>query len=168
VFARPRHIADRDFELVEQVLARLVDARRLAGRADEQAGKQIGQRRPTQRIKHQALEQIGPPQKRTVGGVEAAEHDVIAAAGAGVPAVEHELVGAEPRLVRVLINAVCDIDGFTPGCRRLDIDLDDAGIGRDLEHVEPRIGRRRIAFDVDGQGEFGRSLQWWRSVRDNR
>ena len=32
-------------ELVEHIVARLVDARRLAGRADEQAGEQIGQRR---------------------------------------------------------------------------------------------------------------------------
>ena len=34
--------------------------------------------------------------------------------------------------------------------RRMDVDLDDAGIGRDLDHVEARIGRRRIAFEMDG------------------
>ncbi len=54
-------------------------------------------------IEHDALEQVGPAQKRAVGGIEPAEHDVIAAAGAGVAAVDHELVGAEPRLPRVFI-----------------------------------------------------------------
>ena len=63
-----RHLAQRDFKLVEHVLARFVDARRLAGRADEQSGKQIGQRRPPLPIQHQAFEQIGPPQERAVGG----------------------------------------------------------------------------------------------------
>ena len=43
-FARRRHHRERDLELVELVLARLVDARGLAGRTDEQTGEQIGQR----------------------------------------------------------------------------------------------------------------------------
>ena len=150
-----RHFADRDFEFVEQVLARFVDARRLAGRPDEQSGEQIGQRRPPQRIEHQALEQIGPPQERAVGGIQAAEHDVIAAAGAGMAAVDHEFVGAEPRQMRVLVNAARDVDSFAPRRRRLDVDLDDAGVGRHFEHIEPRIGRRRVAFDVDRQIELG-------------
>ncbi len=146
---RRRHFGNGDFELVEQILARLVDARRLAGRPDEQAGEQIRQRRPPQRIEHQALEQIGPPQERAVGRAQAAEHDVIAAAGAGMAAVDHEFVGAEPAGAGVLVHRLRDIDGFAPGFRRLDVDFDDAGIGRDFEHIEPRVGRRRIAFDVD-------------------
>ena len=36
------HQRERDLELVQHVLARLVHARRLAGRADEQAGEEIG------------------------------------------------------------------------------------------------------------------------------
>ena len=36
-----RHLRQRDLELVEQVLPGLVDARRLAGRPDEQTGKEI-------------------------------------------------------------------------------------------------------------------------------
>ena len=53
----------------------------------------------------QAAQQIGPAQERAVGRRRAAEHDVVAAAGAGVPAVEHELLGAEPRVARVLVEA---------------------------------------------------------------
>ena len=37
----------------------------------------------------------------------------------------------------------------------MDVDFDDAGIGRHLDDVEARIGRRQIAFDVDRQAEFG-------------
>ena len=59
-------------------------------------------------IEQQALEQIGPAQERAVGGIAAAEHDVIAAAGAGVAAVDHELVGAEARLMRVFVEAARD------------------------------------------------------------
>ena len=55
-------------------------------------------------IEDQALQQIGPPQERAVGRVSAAEHHVIAAAGARVAAVDHELVGAEPRKTGFLVE----------------------------------------------------------------
>ena len=156
VGAGRRHLADGDVQFVEQILARLVDARRLAGRADEQSAKQIGQRRPPQRIQDETLQEIGPAQKRAVGRVQAAEHHMIAAAGAGVAAVDHEFVGAEPRAMAVLVDRLRDLDGLAPRRRRLDVDLDDAGIGRDFEHIEPRIGRRPIAFDVNRQIERSR------------
>ena len=167
--AGPRHFAGGDLELVKQILARLVDARRLARRADEQAGEQIRHRRPPQRVEHEALEQIRPAQKRAVGRVQAAEHDVIAAAGAGVPAVEQIFVGAEAGLMRVLVEALVMIDGLAPGFRRMNIDLDDAGVGRDFEHVEPRIGRRLRSLrhgpaDRDRPPSSRRS----RPVRDSR
>src|SRR5215467_1133838 len=43
--ARRRHHGQRNLEFVELVVPRLVDARGLASRPDEQAGEQIGQRR---------------------------------------------------------------------------------------------------------------------------
>ena len=55
----------------------------------------------------------------------------------------------------ILVEPARDLDRFAPRCRRLDIDLDDARIGRHLEDVEPRIGSRRIAFDMDRQAKFG-------------
>ena len=36
----------------------------------------------------------------------------------------------------------------------MNVDLDDAGIGRHLDDVDARIGRRQIAFDVDRQAEL--------------
>ncbi len=43
--ARGGHLRERDLQLVEPVMARFVDARRLTGRADEQAGEEIAERR---------------------------------------------------------------------------------------------------------------------------
>jgi len=37
----------------------------------------------------------------------------------------------------------------------MDVDLDDAGIGRDLDQFEARIGRRRVALDAHRQASFG-------------
>ena len=62
-----RHLGERNLEFVEHVLPRLIDARRLAGRTDEQAREQVGQRRMPLPIEHEALKQIGPAQERAVG-----------------------------------------------------------------------------------------------------
>ena len=101
-----RHLREGDLQLVERVVARLVDARRLAGRADEQAGEQVRQRRMVVPVGDQAAQQIGAAQERPVGRRGAAEHEVVAAAGAGVAAVEHELLGGQPRLPRRLVEDV--------------------------------------------------------------
>ena len=69
-------------QLVEAVVARLVDAGRLAGRAEEQAGEQIRQRRMVVPVGEQAAQQVRPAQDRAVGRGRSAEDDVIAAAGA--------------------------------------------------------------------------------------
>ena len=55
-------------------------------------------------IADEAAQQIGAAKHRTVGGRRAADHDVIAAAGAAVPAIEHELLGAEPRQTRDFVE----------------------------------------------------------------
>ena len=86
----------------ERVVARLVDARRLRGRADEQPGEQVRQRRVVLHERDQAREQVGPLQERAVERRRPAERDVVAAARAGEPAVEHVLLGgaARPRARR--------------------------------------------------------------------
>ena len=164
-----RQIGERDFELVELVVARLVEARRLAGRPDEQAREHIGQRGMALPIEDQAAEQIGPAQERRIFRLGAAEHDMIAAAGAGMASVDHEFVGAEPRLARVLIDRGGRRHRLAPGRGGMNIDLDDAGVGRHLDEVDARIIRRRIAFDVHRHAaRRARSLRRRRAVRDNR
>ena len=100
-------------------------------------------------VQHQALQEIGPAQERRILRRAAADHDVIAAAGAGVAAVDQEAVGAEPDLGGVLVETEGDVDGLAPVLRRLDVDLDHAGIGRHLDHLDAGIERRRIALDMD-------------------
>ena len=51
-----------------------------------------------------AAQQIGSPQKRTVAGSRAADHDVVSAAGANVPPVDHEFFAAKPGLPRFLVK----------------------------------------------------------------
>ena len=75
---------------------------------------------------------------------------MIAAAGAGVPAIGHELVSAKPDLPRVFIKADGCIDCITPAFRGMDVHLDHAGIRRYLDDIDARIQRRRIALYMDG------------------
>jgi hypothetical protein len=75
---------------------------------------------------------------------------MVAAAGAGVTAVDHELVGAEPGLACLLVNRSGDVDAFPPARGGMDVDLDHAGIGRDADDVDALILRRGIALDMHG------------------
>ncbi len=65
-------------------------------------------------IKDQAFQQVGPAQERAVRRGLPTEHHMVAAAGAGVAAVDHELVGAEPRQTRFLVERARHIDRVAP------------------------------------------------------
>jgi hypothetical protein len=82
-----RHLRERNLELVQLVVAGFVQPRRLTGRPDEQAREQIRKRRMALPIKHQARQQIGPAQERRILRRRAAEHDMVAPAGAGVATI---------------------------------------------------------------------------------
>ena len=81
----------------------------------------------------QAAQQIGTTQERAVGRRPAAEHEMVAAAGAGMAAVEHELLARQTGLARFVVEQRRLLDELIPVRRRLDVDLDDAGIGRHHE-----------------------------------
>src|SRR5689334_20958399 len=104
----------RDLQFIEPVMPRLVDARRLTGRADEHAGEEIGQRRMALPIQYETLQKIRTAQERRVLRRGAADHDMVAAAGAGVAAVDQKAVGAEPDLCGILVQAKGDIDRLAP------------------------------------------------------
>src|SRR5262245_66030565 len=80
---------------LEAVVPRLVDARRLAGGADEESREQVGQGRVIVPVPEEALQEIRAPEERAVRGQRAAQHEVVAAAGAGVPPVENDSLGIE-------------------------------------------------------------------------
>ena len=100
-------------------------------------------------IGKQRAQQIRPAQHRRIRRRFRANDDVIAAAGTGVAAVEHELLRAEPRLPRFLVEDLGVLHQFAPAGRRMDVDFDDARIGSDLQPYEPRIARRIVAFEDD-------------------
>ena len=152
--AARRHLGERDLELVERIEPRFVDARCLARRPDEQSREQIRKRGMVLPEADDALEQIGPAQKWAVGRRRRADDDVIAAAGSGVLAVELKFLRAQPRLTGLFVERRRDRDGLAPAARRLNVHLDDARIGRHLDHVDARVERRRIAFDVNRRPEI--------------
>ena len=143
-----RHLLKGDVQLVQIVVARLIDARRLTGGADKRAGKQIRQRGMILPIGNQAAQQIGTPQQRAVRRRCPAERDVVAAAGAGVTAVEHELFRAQARQPRGFVEREGVGCQFIPGRARMNVDFNHAGVGRDVQRADARIGWRAVAFEA--------------------
>ena len=91
--------------------------------------------------------EIGAPKKRAVGHRPPAENKMIAAAGAGVPAIELELLRPEPTDARRPVDRLPDPDELLPAARRRHIDLDHPRIGRHLEPRQTVIPRRGIALE---------------------
>ena len=158
---RLRRLAGRralkgDLELVERVVARLVDARRLAGRADEQAGEEVGEARMMLPVGEKAAQQIGPAQDGLSAGVGPPMVTWLPPPVPGVAAVEHELLGAEAALTRFLVERLGDVRQLRPVARRMDVDLDHAGVGRDREAPQARVARRLVAFEQHRHRQLGR------------
>ena len=152
-----RDFVERNLHLVQRVMARFVGAWRLAGRADEEPAEQIGQRRMVLPIGDDAFQHVGAAQERTVGRGLRPHHDMITAAGAGVAAIQQEFLGRKPAGGRFLIQGLGDVHLLAPVLRGMDVHFDDAGIGRDLDDIDARIKRRRIAFDMHRHAKrFGR------------
>ena len=147
------NLAQGDFQLVNLVVARFVHARGLAGGADEHAAEQIAQAGVVVPVQEQAGQERGAAQKRAVGGRGAAHDHVVAAAGAGVAAVGHELFGRQAGLKRGLVQKFGVFHHLRPVVGGVDVDLDDTGVGRYLQELEARVARGRVAFhhDLDAQ-----------------
>ena len=144
---QPGELAEGNLELANRVEPRLVDARRLAGRTDEQARKQIRQGRVRQPPGDQTGQQVGATQKRRVGGRGATEHHMVAAAGADMAAIEHELLGGQAGQVGGLVELRGAAHQLIPARARMDIDFDHARIGGDAQHRQAGVARRLIALE---------------------
>ena len=101
----------------------------------------------------EAAQQVGAAQQRAVRRGGAAERHVVAAAGAGVAAVEHELLGAQAREARFLVERLDVVLQLVPVGGRMDVHLDHAGIGRHREAAEARIVGRRVALEAHRAAE---------------
>ena len=146
---QPIHLRERDLELVERLVASLVDARRLARRADEAPGEEVGQRRVVLPVRDQAAQQVGPAQEGAVGRRGATEREVAAAAGSRMGAVGRELLAREAGLTGVGGERRRALHELRPRPAGVDVDLDDAGVRRDRELHEAPVARHRVALDDD-------------------
>ena len=119
-------------------------------------------------VADQAAQQSGIPQEGRIGGRRAADQDVISAAGAGVPAIEHEFFRGQAAEARFFVERRRVLDQFIPACGRMQVHFDHAGVGRDFDRVDARIVRRGIAFDEHGHPQVGgRILDRRDQARDN-
>jgi hypothetical protein len=73
---------ERNLELVERIVACLVEARCLRRRPHEEAGKEIRQRRMVLREREQTREEVGPFDEGAGQGCRTADRDVVAASAA--------------------------------------------------------------------------------------
>ena len=149
--------AKRDLELVDRVVARLVDARRLAGRADEHAREQVGQRRMVVPVRRSGWpSRSGRRRNGRVGRRRAAEHEVVAAAGAGVAAVEHELLGRQARLARGVVEVRrCGRPARPSSCAGWMLTSITPGSGVTCSSLQARVARRLVAFEHHRQPQLG-------------
>ena len=144
-----------DFDLVDLVVAGFVKTRGLAGRADEQTAEQIAQAGVVVPVADEAGQQLGLAQERAVSGRGAAQHKVVAAPGAGVATIEHEFFARQASAVRGFVQKLGVVDQLGPVVRGVDVDLDHTRVGRDLQELQARVARRRVALQNDLQLQRG-------------
>ena len=144
-----------DLQLVQVLVAGLVDPGGLAGGAHEHAGEGVRQRRVVLPVGDEAGQQGRVAQQWAVGGGGAADCDVVAAPGAGVAAVEVELLGAQAHLVGVVVEAGGQGFELTEAGRGLHVDLDHAGVGGHAEAGQAGVAGQGVALDHHGRGGGG-------------
>jgi hypothetical protein len=125
----------------------LVDSWRFACRADEQPRKEVRERRMIEPVADEALKQVRPPEYRAVLRRRPTQDDVVAAAGARVAAVEHELLGAQADVPGLVVEDARIGDELSPVARRVQVHFDDPRIRRDAQSLEARIGSRRVPLE---------------------
>ncbi len=153
---RRLELLEGDRQLVERVVAGLVHARALARGADEETREQVGERRVDLPVADQGAQQVRAAQQRAVRGGRPPDGHVVAAAGAGVAAVEHEFLGAQPREARLLVEERHVVGELVPVRGRVDVHLDHARVRGDREAGDARIVGRRVALEAHRAGERAR------------
>ena len=140
---------DGDFQLIQLVIAGFVNPRGLAGGPDKHAAEQVTQGRVVVPVQQQAGQQFRASQKRAVRRGCSTHHEVVAAAGAGVAAIGHELFGGQMGFKRCVVQKFGVFDEFAPVAHGVDVDFDHAGVWRDLQQLQARVAWRRVPFQHD-------------------
>ncbi len=107
-------------------------------------------------VGEQAAQQVGSAQERGIADRGAAKDEMITTAGAGMPAVEHEFLAREARQAGRLVQVGGAPDEFVPTLRGMNVHLDDAGVRRDPETVQPWIARGLVTLQHDRLREIRR------------
>ena len=79
---------------------------------------------------------------------------MVAAASARVHAIELKFLCAEPRVIRVVVEAFGDFFELFPRFGGLNVDFDHTRVRRDAERLDAMIVRRLVAFDDDRAIKF--------------
>src|SRR5262249_51503933 len=113
--ATRRERRERDLELVELAVARLVDARVLRRRPDEEAGEGVRERRVVLPVAEEAAEEVRAAEERAVERMGRAEGDVVPAPRSDGAAVDQELLAREPCEPRLLVERERGLAELVPG-----------------------------------------------------
>ncbi len=98
-------------------------------------------------VQQQAGQHFRLAQKRAVRWRRTAHHKVVAAAGAGVAPVFHELFGRQTGLKRGVVQELRVFDKVVPVRHRMNVDLNHTRIGGNLQQLEARVSRGWVAFE---------------------
>ena len=141
------NLIEGDFQFVDGIGSCFIHTGMLAGGADEHPRKQIGKRWMVVPVSDEAAQQIRPAEESAVVRSLAADDDMVAAAGAGVLSVEHELLGAEAGFAGQIVKDGGGFHQLVPRRGGVDVYFDNARVRGDLEQAGPRIVRGRVAFE---------------------
>jgi hypothetical protein len=153
-----RDARERELQLVEGVVARLVQAGSLRRGADEQAGEEERQRRMVLEVSQHARQEVRPPHEWALDRRRPAERQVVAAAAAHRAPIEVVLLGREARPVGRAGHRLDQVDVLPERGRHRDVHLQDSRVGRHLAPAQARIRRRAVALQPHRDSELGRGV----------
>ena len=107
-------------------------------------------------VADQAAQQVGAAQEGRVRRGGATEDEVVAATGADMAAVDHELLAGQARLPRGLVEEFGALDQLLPTAGGVDVHLDDARVRGDAEYVQARVAGRLVALQQHGALQLAR------------
>ena len=151
----PLQLGEGDLELVERLVAALVHPGRLAGGPDEASAEDVGQRRVVLPVGDQAAQEVRAAQQWRVCRRGPAQGEVVAATGPGVGAVLVELLGRQPDVAGVVVEALGQVAQLRPGPGGLDVDLDHARVRGHRKAGDRRVAGQRVALEHDRHAAVG-------------
>ncbi len=138
---------ERDLQLVERVVAGLVDARRLRGGTDEEAAEQVRERGMVLDEGEQAGQQRRVLHEGAAQRRRTPEREMVAASASGLASVEQILLGMQPRVQGRCEHVLQQLRVRVESGRGRQVDLQHAGIGSQRETGQIRAARRGVPFE---------------------